>query len=291
MKVKHKNGQLPIICWRITSFCDRKCPFCFRPKSDDLGTFSIFRIVNALVESGVKGLGVTGGEPLLKKDIAKILEYAKNKGLKICLATNADLYVKYSKLINRCVDVVGLPIEGSTAKLHNKIRGNGNFQNVMNAIKKLSDAGKKIYISTVLTHSNVSDIKNIEKLLTPFKDTIIYWKIYEIINYKNRPFQTVKNGVITQRAKRAIKNLGKRLGRNKIFYSTSQDRSGASLLINPNGDAIIPVKRKGKTEDLILGNYLIDSYEKIFRRWNELVNFKTYQCHLCALKNVACTKK
>ncbi|MFH1036859.1 MAG: radical SAM protein, partial [Patescibacteria group bacterium] len=64
------NKNYPqIVCWRITSKCNRKCPFCFRPDRQELNSKKVFKIVDDLAKNGVKGLGITGGEPLLRDDI------------------------------------------------------------------------------------------------------------------------------------------------------------------------------------------------------------------------------
>jgi len=274
-----------IICWRITSKCNRKCSFCFRPESTDLDTKSVFKIIDKLVKGGVKGIGITGGEPLLRKDILRILEYIHSKNLKICLATNADFYNKYHKQINEYVDAIGIPIEGPTEKIHDAIRGIDNFKNVINVLKTAYRNNKKIYISTVVTQKNILDIANIENLLIKYRNRIIYWKLYEFIKYHNKPFQTIKHTISSKLIRRTIKNIGKKLGRNKTFYLTPKDRSEASLIINPNGDAIVPKRRKDKTYDVVLGNVLFDDTKKIFEKWNNLIDYNKYKCHNCALKD------
>ena len=123
-----------------------------------------------------------------------------------------------------------------------------------------------------------------------YKDRIIYWKLYEFIKYHNKPFQKIKHAVSTEVVKRIIKGIGKKLGRNKVFYLTSANRSEASFLINPNGDAIVPQKKKDKTHDIVLGNILFDDVKNIFKKWNNLIDYHKYQCHECALKSGGCMK-
>ena len=222
---------------------------------------------------------------MLRKDILRILKYIHSKNLKICLATNTDFYNKCHKQINKYVDAIGIPIEGSTGKIHDAIRGIGNFKNVMSALKTAYRNNKRIYISTVVTQKNILDIANIENLLFKYRNKIIYWKLYEFIKYHNKPFQMIKRTVFPKLIRRTIKNIGKKLGRNKTFYLTSKDRSEASLIINPDGDAIIPQRKKDKTYDILLGNVLFDNVKKIFEKWNNLIDYNKYKCHKCALKN------
>lgn len=284
-----KKNHPEIICWRITSKCNRNCPFCFRPDCQDLTTKEIYKIIDNLAKHGVKGIGITGGEPLLRKDIIKILKYIWEKNIKICLATNTDLYSKYQKFINKYVTTIGFPIEGATKEIHESLRGENNFRNIINAINKIYEKSKiQMYFSTVITKDNIEDLANIENLLAKYRDRIVYWKIYDIIDYSDRVFQSMKNQRISKtRIKKVIDNLGKKLGKNKILYLSPDDRSEASLIINPNGEAVVPINKKTKTRDFVLGNLLKDGADEVFDNWSNTVDYNKYICHKCALR---CTK-
>lgn len=282
--MEHKKPN--IVCWRITSYCNRHCPFCFRPNSKNLDTKNIFKIIDRLKESGITGMGITGGEPLSRPDISEIFKYLNNKGIKICLATNTDYYSKHHQVINDCVSTIGIPIEGSTKEVHDKVRGNGNFNNVIDTIKDIYKNSKiKMYFSTVLTQDNVDDLNNIESLLANYKNRIAYWKVYEVINYFKAPFQSLNQMKDTSESDKELKNVGEKIGLDKFFYSSSIDRSGASFLINPDGNAIVPIETNRKTQDVILGNILNNDIINIYKKWGEHIDFEKYQCHQCALKS------
>jgi len=281
-----KNGGLnpDTACWRITSNCNRKCLFCYRPDTADLKTQEIKKIIDSLYSMNIKYLGITGGEPLTRKDIAQILEYAKNKGFKICLATNADFFKKYRKQIFRCVNTIGLPLESSEAKIHDSLRGKNNLKNIKLALKDiLENSNLPVYITTVLTNKNYSEMKKIERFLSHFKERVTYWKIYEIVDYKGRKHQKIRNLKISTK-KEDLKNIGRLLGRDKVFYLPALKRCRSYFLINPDGDVIIPREKGRKTEDLVIGNMLKDDYKEILSNWRKETNLKEYRCHLCALK-------
>jgi len=281
-----KDNYPEIVCWRITSKCNRSCPFCFRPDRREVSTKEVYKIIDNLAKYGVRGIGITGGEPLLRKDIVKILKYIWEKDIKICLATNMDLYSKYQEFINKYITTIGIPIEGSTKEIHDSLRGSGNFHNVINAIDKIYKKSKlEMYFSTVLTKENVEDLINIEDLLAEYQDKIAYWKIYNIIDYSDRSFQSMRgNNISDAKIKRVISKLGKKLGKNKIFYLSPNDRSEASLLINPDGEVVVPINKKSKTKDFVLGNLLKEKADKIFNNWSKAVDYNKYVCHKCALR-------
>jgi len=283
-----RNNYPEIVCWRITSKCNRRCPFCFRSDGKDLNTKNVYKIIDKLASSGVSGIGVTGGEPLLRKNIAEILKYIWDKNIKICLATNADFYHRYKSFLNNYASTIGLPIEGSTSKIHDSLRGTGSFQNVLAAIGDIYNRNKlQMYFSTVLTKKNIDNLANIEILLAEYKDKIVYWKIYDIVDYSDRQFQSIKDNKISKiEIKKTVKALGKKIGRDKIFYLSPDDRSEASLIINPNGEVLVPINKKTKTKDFILGNLVENEANEMFERWSQLVDYDKYRCHKCALRCV-----
>lgn len=226
----------------------------------------------------------------MRKDIVKIFKHIHSRKINICLATNTDFYSKYQKSIDKYVSTIGIPIEGSTKEIHELLRGKDNFRNITNAINKIYNNSKiQMYFSTVLTRNNIGDLVNIENLLATYRDRVLYWKLYEIIDYPDRSLQSIKRSMIPEaRVKRAIGGLGKKLGKSKILFSSSKDRSGASFIINPDGEVIVPIDNEKKTKDIVLGNLLRDRGSEIFAKWGKIVNRQKYLCHKCALK---CMKK
>jgi molybdenum cofactor biosynthesis enzyme MoaA len=86
------------IAIELTPFCNFDCPFCFNRNSfaaqhrniGQLTTDQIYTAINqiATLAPAVK---LTGGEPLLRKDIVDIARYAHSKGLDVRLNTNGTL--------------------------------------------------------------------------------------------------------------------------------------------------------------------------------------------------------
>jgi len=275
------NCALDIACWRITSRCNRHCPFCYGPETPDLETKEILKIIDVLKEHEVKALGITGGEPLIRNDIELILEHAKKQGFTICLTTNADLFLKYEKAIIKNVDVVGLPIEAGCEKIHDSLRGEGNFLNVLTALEKLSSKNIPVHIGTVLNKKNAGELLAIEKLLSKYASNIVYWKVYELVYYPDRSKQAIKDLALENQS---LPELGKYLGKEKICYQNAKNRSQAHFLINPNGEVILPTTVKNITRDLVLGNLLDEDNSRIFKKWKRGVKDKNYQCNLCAAR-------
>ena len=92
----------------VTDRCDLRCIYCmkekmtFLPKKEVLTLEEIERMCDNFIELGIKKIRLTGGEPLVRKDIIKLINklYLKlgNTNLEeITLTTNGTLLSKFAK--------------------------------------------------------------------------------------------------------------------------------------------------------------------------------------------------
>ena len=91
----------------VTDRCDFRCTYCmpedmeFLPKKDVLSLEELDRLCNAFIDLGVKKLRITGGEPLVRKNIMQLFKnLGKNlgKGLdELTLTTNGSQLSRYAE--------------------------------------------------------------------------------------------------------------------------------------------------------------------------------------------------
>ena len=89
----------------ITYQCPLQCAFCYNPTDFDkhtqneLDTDAWIKVLRQSRDLGAAQLGISGGEPLLRKDISELVKYAVNlNGIKsVNLTTNGILLNKYLK--------------------------------------------------------------------------------------------------------------------------------------------------------------------------------------------------
>ena len=144
----------------VTDRCDFRCIYCmsedmeFLPKKDVLSLEELDRLCNTFIDLGVKKLRITGGEPLVRKNITylfKSLGKKLNKGLEeLTLTTNGSQLTRYAKdLLNSGVRRINISLDSLDKNKFKRITRIGNFDQVIQGIMAAKIAGLKIKINTV----------------------------------------------------------------------------------------------------------------------------------------------
>lgn len=85
---------MPTIFLRTTG-CNLRCSFCDTTYAYDQGTeMNIREILNEVAKFPCKSICITGGEPLLQKDLGQLIDLLLKKKYTICLETNGSIPVK-----------------------------------------------------------------------------------------------------------------------------------------------------------------------------------------------------
>ena len=157
----------------VTDRCDFRCTYCmsedmeFLPKKDVLSLEELDRLCNAFIDLGVKKLRITGGEPLVRKNIMQLFSNLGKKlgqGLEeLTLTTNGSQLDRYAKdLFDNGVRRINISLDSLEKKKFKKITRNGDLDKVINGIMVAKKAGLKIKINTVaLKGINDNEILNL----------------------------------------------------------------------------------------------------------------------------------
>jgi radical SAM protein with 4Fe4S-binding SPASM domain len=126
-------------------------------------TDRILNIIDELYHLGGVEITLSGGEPLTHPDIVSIIEYASAK-LRVKLLTNGTLIDKnMAHLLGDLGVKVQISLDGSTAEVHDCIRGKGAYTRARRGIDLLRNAGAgvKLNLCTVVMKDNLDDLFNI----------------------------------------------------------------------------------------------------------------------------------
>ena len=144
----------------VTDRCDFRCTYCmsedmeFLPKKDVLSLEELDRLCNTFIDLGVKKLRITGGEPLVRKNIMQLF---KNLGKKLgygleelTLTTNGSQLVHFAKdLFNTGVRRINISLDSLDRNKFKKITRNGDLDKVIKGIMAAKKSGLKIKINAV----------------------------------------------------------------------------------------------------------------------------------------------
>ncbi|MBU1088037.1 MAG: radical SAM protein [Candidatus Omnitrophica bacterium] len=152
------KGTPLIINWAITNKCNNQCGYCNLGQQNvlELTTAQIFKIIDILHKSNTLWINFSGGEPLIRLDIQEIISYTASKGINIILNTNGFLLAKKQAVLDK-VQVLKLSFDGPV-NIHDKIRGEGSFAQLMQAIKIVKQSKVKLLLCAVLSQANLDYI-------------------------------------------------------------------------------------------------------------------------------------
>ncbi len=175
----HRNYQIRIVAWELTRSCNLNCVHCrassnFGPNPQELDTLQAMDILDQIREVGKPIIILTGGEPLLRKDIFELADYGTKKGLRMVLATNGTLITPdITKRIRESgIKRVSISLDGATRESHDAFRQvNGAFDRAMKGISYLKEQGIEFQINTTITRYNLSELEGVFNLAAHLEAT------------------------------------------------------------------------------------------------------------------------
>lgn len=144
----------------VTDRCDFRCTYCmaehmqFLPKKDLLSLEELDRLCSAFVTLGVRKLRVTGGEPLVRRNILEFFRAMSRhlgQGLdELTLTTNGSQLARYAGELADCgVRRVNISLDTLDADTFADITRWGRLPQVLEGIKAATRAGIRVKINTV----------------------------------------------------------------------------------------------------------------------------------------------
>ena len=154
----HLVGPLAVHL-EVVSSCNLTCTHCFAgelPRREKrLGPAEIDRLFAEMARLGSFRLGLTGGEPLLRKDLFDILDAAVGRNLHPCLTTNALLLTEEiaRQLGRRDLVWLNVSLEGPDAGTNDAVRGAGTFAAVLDRLAVLRRQARFTLAFTIMRNT------------------------------------------------------------------------------------------------------------------------------------------
>jgi radical SAM protein with 4Fe4S-binding SPASM domain len=186
-----------VVSWNLTYRCNLACEHCYldaggKPLVEDeafadrseLTTAQCFKVVDDIAAFAPEAVTIlTGGEPLLRRDILEIIRYANAKGLWVVVGTNG---VKVTAtlaalLLKEGVRGLSLSLDALDEKRHDTFRRvSGAWRNTVRGAGILRDAGLPFIVQTTVGAHNVDELQAIAEFAhAELKASV--WNLYFLV--------------------------------------------------------------------------------------------------------------
>ena len=169
MKIEKRYLSLPLTAQlEVTDFCNHRCIHCYNLDSEiknrpmrQVDDETVLKCAQTLIDNKIFGVIVTGGEPLIKKELTKqVISLLKEHDIRVSLNSNLTLFdddfiafLKYNKVgvLTSCPS--GIPSSFT------KLVGVDNYRKFETNLKKLVDAGIRFTVNMVVTKENLHEVR------------------------------------------------------------------------------------------------------------------------------------
>jgi radical SAM protein with 4Fe4S-binding SPASM domain len=159
----HLTGPLAVHL-EVVSACNLTCTHCFAgelPRRERrLSPDELDGLFAQMAAIGSFRLGITGGEPLLRRDLFDIIDSATDHGLHPCITTNGLLITEETARAFGSRDLVWLNVslEGATAHSNDAVRGAGTFERVLDKLAVLRHHAR-FTLAFTITSANAREVE------------------------------------------------------------------------------------------------------------------------------------
>jgi MoaA/NifB/PqqE/SkfB family radical SAM enzyme len=166
-----KGAQLSGVAtfdFHVTSECSQECAYCWGPLGiPEVDTGTALAIISKIRSGGSRRIVFTGGDPLQRADIGSLIVHASRQGLEVAVSTTGDqLTASFLEAYGPHIDLISLPLDGSTEEVSCRTKKPGHFAAVMAALDLLEEhSGIDVKVATPVTRHNLEDVPNIARLL------------------------------------------------------------------------------------------------------------------------------
>jgi len=169
LNATESSFQPRIVAWEVTRSCNLNCVHCrassrFGPYDQELDTGEALEVLDQIREVGTPIIILTGGEPLLRKDIFELARYGTDRGLRMVMGSNGTLITaRLARSIEESgIKRVSISLDGATRESHDAFRKvDGAFDRAMKGISNLKDQGVAFQINTTIAQRNLSELQEI----------------------------------------------------------------------------------------------------------------------------------
>jgi 12,18-didecarboxysiroheme deacetylase len=206
--LQFSSDKRPVVVWNVTRRCNLKCVHCYAHAKNiafdnELSTSEGKTLIDDLAEFGVPVILFSGGEPLVRKDLPELADYAVKKGMRAVISTNGTLITPQiaRTLKDIGLSYVGISLDGME-EINDRFRGvKGAFRLALKGIENCKKADIKVGLRFTINKSNTGQISEIFKLLEEMDIPRVCF--YHLV-YAGRGSELVKEDLSHEESRKAV---------------------------------------------------------------------------------------
>jgi radical SAM protein len=176
------------IAWELTRSCAYACAHCradAQPQRNpgELDTTEGKRLIDQLAGFGRPILVLTGGDPLMRRDVNELARYADERGLRVSLtptATALSTRARMRQARASGVRRVAFSLDAADPSVHDRFRGfKGSFERTMAGIDNARAEGMPLQINTTVCAHNVGELEPLIPLLE--ERGVVQWSVFFLV--------------------------------------------------------------------------------------------------------------
>ena len=171
--LQFSKDKKPVVVWNTTKRCNLKCVHCYAhaegegERKGELSTEEGKRFLDDLAAFGAPVILFSGGEPLLRKDLPELIDYAVKLGMRAVISTNGTLITEEKARIfsKFSLSYIGVSLDG-IGDVNDSFRGvKGAYEKAIEGIRNAKKAGIKVGLRFTINKRNYKEIPAVFDLI------------------------------------------------------------------------------------------------------------------------------
>lgn len=247
--LQFSSDKRPVVVWNVTQRCNLRCVHCYAHSKDliyenELNTEEGKKFLDNLADFKVPVVLFSGGEPLVRKDLPELAEYAVQKGMRAVISTNGTLInPEMARILKEIgLSYVGISIDGMEST-NDHFRGvKGAFNAAIKGIQSCQDAGIKVGLRFTINKFNAHEIPNIFDLLEEMEIPRVCF--YHLV-YAGRGSELLKDDLNHEETRKVVDLI---LERTRILFDKGKEKEVLTVDNHADGPYLYLKLRKENPE-------------------------------------------
>jgi radical SAM protein with 4Fe4S-binding SPASM domain len=250
--------------WNVTQACNLACQHCYqnarhKPAADELTTDEKLNLIDQMGEEYVPFLALAGGEPLVTRDLWKVLERCTQRGIHVTLATNGILLTPEmcARLKAANVKYVEVSLDSLNPSEHDTFRGmKGAWARTVQGIRNSVAAGIRTGMACCLTRHTADSVDDLVKFAIELGcHTFSHFNFIPV----GRGREIMASDLTPGQRERLLQKLQRHLEESKITVVSTAPQFGRACILYGAEEGLFATGHAGRgpgKKTMVLSRYI-----------------------------------